>query len=185
MQTLINNRDDLDAIAGSVEHDAFMEALRGTLWRIEKDDIAGVWRAVEDNSTIQRFGFTRADFPNAQPPNLPEYVPLDNKNIKIRETKSEAQRRIFARYPQTKQANMSARFNELNAIESGRYRDAIGVLQPARALTASEIAEIASCSAAWIWIKQVRAASDLIEADIQASADPANFDVINSPRWPV
>lgn len=76
MQTLINTREDLDAIAGTPEHDAFMAMLAGTLWRLEKDDTAQAWVAIEDNSTIERFNFTRADFPDAQPPALPEYVPV-------------------------------------------------------------------------------------------------------------
>ena len=71
----INTREDLDAIAGTPEHVAFMALLAGTLWRLEKDDTAQAWVAIEDNSTIERFGFTRADFPDAQPPALPEYVP--------------------------------------------------------------------------------------------------------------
>lgn len=73
--TDINTREDLDAITGTPEHDAFMATLRGTLWRLEKDDAVGVWRAVEDNTTITRFGFTRADFPGAVAPELPAYVP--------------------------------------------------------------------------------------------------------------
>lgn len=71
----INTREDLDAIAGTPEHVAFMVLLAGTLWRLEKDDTAQAWVAIEDNSTIERFNFTRADFPDAQPPKLPEYVP--------------------------------------------------------------------------------------------------------------
>ena len=71
----INTRVDLDALAGSPEHAAFMALLAGTLWRLEKDDTAQAWVAIEDNSTIERFNFTRADFPDAQPPALPEYVP--------------------------------------------------------------------------------------------------------------
>ena len=71
----INTREDLDAIAGTPEHVAFMALLAGTLWRLEKDDTAQAWVAIEDNSTIERFNFTRADFPDAQPPVLPEYVP--------------------------------------------------------------------------------------------------------------
>ena len=73
--TVINTREDLDAIAGTIEHDVFMATLRGTLWRLEKDDQAGTWLAIEDNSTIERFGFTRADFPGAVAPALPAYVP--------------------------------------------------------------------------------------------------------------
>lgn len=71
----INTREDLDAIAGTPEHVAFMALLAGTLWRLEKDDTAQAWVAIEDNSTIERFNFTRADFPDAQPPAFPEYVP--------------------------------------------------------------------------------------------------------------
>ena len=71
----INTREDLDAIAGTPEHVAFMALLAGTLWRLEKDDTAQTRVAIEDNSTIERFNFTRADFPDAQPPAMPEYVP--------------------------------------------------------------------------------------------------------------
>lgn len=71
----INNRADLDAIAGTQEHAAFMALLAGSLWRLEKDDAAQTWRAVEDDGTVSRFGFNRADFPDAQPPALPAYVP--------------------------------------------------------------------------------------------------------------
>ena len=66
--TVINTREDLDAITGTIEHDIFMATLRGTLWRLEKDDQARAWLAIEDNSTIERFGFTRADFPGAVAP---------------------------------------------------------------------------------------------------------------------
>lgn len=72
----INTRADLDAIIGTPEHVAFMALLAGTLWRLEKDDTAQAWVAIEDNSTIGRFNFTRADFPGALPPALPEYVPV-------------------------------------------------------------------------------------------------------------
>lgn len=72
----INTRADLDAIIGTPEHVAFMALLAGTLWRLEKDDTAQAWVAIEDNSTIERFDFTRADFPGALPPALPEYVPV-------------------------------------------------------------------------------------------------------------
>lgn len=72
---MFNSKDDLNAIAGTPEHVAFMALLSGTLWRLEKDDVAQAWVAIEDNSTIERLGFTREDFPDAQPPALPEYVP--------------------------------------------------------------------------------------------------------------
>lgn len=72
---VINSRADLDAIAGTPQHAAWMAVLAGSLWRLERDDAARTWRAIEDDSTIERFGFTRADFPDALPPALPEYVP--------------------------------------------------------------------------------------------------------------
>jgi hypothetical protein len=72
---VINTREDLDAIAGTPEHAAFMAMLRGSLWRLEKDDSAGAWRAVEDDSSITRFGFSRADFPSSVVPELPAYAP--------------------------------------------------------------------------------------------------------------
>lgn len=73
---VINTREDLDAIAGTPEHDEFMAILRGSLWRVEKDDQAKTWVVVEDNSIIERFGFTRDDFPEAVPPDPPAYTPV-------------------------------------------------------------------------------------------------------------
>lgn len=70
---IINSREDLDAIADTPEHAAFMRMLEGSLWKLEKAE-AG-WQALEDDSTVQRFGFTRADFPNATPPILPVEAP--------------------------------------------------------------------------------------------------------------
>lgn len=80
---VINTRADLDALAGTPEHEAFMAMLAGTLYRVEKDDEAGQWLAAPDDSTIARFGFVRADFPNAAPPALPEYVPPVSKVPKV------------------------------------------------------------------------------------------------------
>ena len=72
---VINTRKDLDAIAGTPQHAAFMAMLAGTLWRMVRDDDARRWLAVEDDSTIVRYGLSRADFPKALPPALPEYIP--------------------------------------------------------------------------------------------------------------
>ena len=80
---VINTRDDLDAIDGTPEHDEFMAVLRGSLWRLEKDDTAATWRAVEDNTTIERYGFVRADFPGTVPPELPAYVAPPSKVPKV------------------------------------------------------------------------------------------------------
>lgn len=76
---IINNRVDLDAIQGTAQHSAFMLSLKGTMTRktniqvypegYGKPDYAGeklepVWQDVEDLSTIESFGFTKADFTN-------------------------------------------------------------------------------------------------------------------------
>ena len=74
---VINTRADLDSIAGTKQHDEFMELLKGSMTR--KEDVADypdnyhepdydgpkvepVWHDVEDLSLIHRFGFTKADF---------------------------------------------------------------------------------------------------------------------------
>jgi hypothetical protein len=51
-----------------------MQILSGSIYRLERDDDAQTWLVIEDDSAIQRFGFTRADFPDATPPALPEWV---------------------------------------------------------------------------------------------------------------
>lgn len=69
----INTRSDLDSLDQSARAQ-FMTLLAGSIYRIERDDANQTWVAVEDSSTIERFGFTRADFPDASPPALPEWI---------------------------------------------------------------------------------------------------------------
>lgn len=71
---IITTRADLDALKGTPAHAQFMASLAGTIFRAEKDDEAKCWRTVEDTTMIERFGFTRADFHDAEPPALPEYI---------------------------------------------------------------------------------------------------------------
>ena len=73
--TIINSREDLDALEGTVEHAEFMTLLEGSMYLVQRDDINRRFVAIEDNSIIEKFGFTRADFPNAQPPELPIWTP--------------------------------------------------------------------------------------------------------------
>ncbi len=76
-KVVINTREDLDAIAGTPEHTEFMKALKGSMTRkqdvaVRPDDygrpeyegpeIPPVWEDVEDLTTIERFGFSKADF---------------------------------------------------------------------------------------------------------------------------
>ena len=73
----INTREDLDAIAGTPEYDEFMQALKGSMTckqdvqvypegynqpGYEGPVIEPIWEDVEDLSTIERFGFSKADF---------------------------------------------------------------------------------------------------------------------------
>lgn len=70
----INTSADLDALLGSPQHSVAMAMLGGTLWRLEKDDAAKTWTAVLDETTIERFGLTIADFTKVKSPELPEYI---------------------------------------------------------------------------------------------------------------
>jgi len=82
--------------------------------------------------------------------------------------KGEAYRRIVARYPEWRQANMTARGVELQDIwrRNGAW-------------SAAEQSEADILTAAWAWIKAVRTASDAIEA---ISPPPADF--ADDSRWP-
>ncbi|MBK1719229.1 hypothetical protein [Thiocystis violacea] len=74
MPSPVNTRADLDALAPSELAD-LMTVLAGSIWRLMRDDANERWIAIEDLSSVTRFGFTREDFPLAAPPALPEWVP--------------------------------------------------------------------------------------------------------------
>ena len=76
---IVNSREDLDAIQGTSQHSEFMGMLKGSIYRLEKDDVAKTWVAVKDLSLIKQFGFLLKDFPDATPPELPTYVPPPSK----------------------------------------------------------------------------------------------------------
>jgi hypothetical protein len=76
-KTVINTREDLDSIAGTLEHAEFIEFLKGSMTRkqdvavrpegygqpnYEGAVIAPAWEDVEDLSSITRFGFQKEDF---------------------------------------------------------------------------------------------------------------------------
>ena len=75
-QIVINTRQDLDALAGFPAHGKFIEYLKGTLWRLQKNDELKTWELHEDSSAINRFGFERTDdlFKDVTAPAAPEYV---------------------------------------------------------------------------------------------------------------
>ena len=76
MKTIINTREDLDAIIGTPEHTKFMTLLKGSMIRkqniqvypddyskldYEGDKLEPIWQDVEDLSLIERFGFSKVE----------------------------------------------------------------------------------------------------------------------------
>lgn len=92
---------------------------------------------------------------------------------RIGEVKAEAGRRILERYPTWKQANMNMRATELVDIRLDRE------------LTEDETAERAAMLSAAAWIKEVRAASDVIEASLPDDAEGlCAFIAATADGWP-
>ena len=79
----INSRADLDGLDADIRA-AWLDRLARTLWRLERDDANQRWIAVEDLSTVSRFGFTAADFPHAPKPEFPEWRPLPEEPTGVR-----------------------------------------------------------------------------------------------------
>jgi len=82
---IINTKEDVTALS-EAERNQFIQSLRGTLWRLSKDDDLKTWVATEDNTTIQRFGFTRDNFPDAVAPALPIYIDTSPTYQELRAT---------------------------------------------------------------------------------------------------
>lgn len=77
MATVINTREDLDALIGTESYTTFMTYLKGSM-NIKKDTaiypdgygkpeytgpaVDPIWTEVQDLSVIERFGFTPSDF---------------------------------------------------------------------------------------------------------------------------
>ncbi|PIR00045.1 MAG: hypothetical protein COV66_08055 [Nitrospinae bacterium CG11_big_fil_rev_8_21_14_0_20_45_15] len=84
------------------------------------------------------------------PANTPD--PADAVVVTADMIKTEARRRILEKYPEWKQANLTARMVELNKI-----RASVG------SWTAGEQMEVDAIQSAWDWVKSVRSASDALE----------------------
>jgi len=69
---IINSRKDLDAASDDVRS-RFIEHLAAGINRWDWQN--GDWVLVKETATIERFGFTAADFPNAPTPEKPNYNP--------------------------------------------------------------------------------------------------------------
>lgn len=99
--------------------------------------------------------------------------PADLRDQRTREVKVEAHYRILRRFPDWKQANMTARGVELSNIRHDRP------------WTAEEQAEADALQQDWDWIKAVRRASGAIEARLPEDVDELLvFDVAAQPEWP-
>jgi hypothetical protein len=93
--------------------------------------------------------------------------PADPVVVTAEMIKAEAGKRILVRYPQWKQANMTARMVELNKI-----RASVG------SWTAGEQIEVDVIQSAWDWVKSVRSASDALELTL-----PVDYSD-NNLYWP-
>lgn len=131
-------------------YNAALEQLAGPTYQIEPTKVVRKW-------TVER-------------------LPLAAQQAAV---KAEARRRILARYPEWKQANMLARDGELQAIQLGTMRDDAGNAVAQRALTDAEKAEHVAIRKGWDWVKSVRVASDTLEA-----ANPIPLDFTDNKHWP-
>jgi hypothetical protein len=94
-------------------------------------------------------------------PSLDEF-----KAAKKTEIKTAARAQILARYPEWQQQNMTARAVELVSLGQ---------------TTGPEAQQI---QAVWAWIKEVRARSDLLEADVDACTTVEAVEQLTIGGWP-
>jgi len=85
---IINNRKDLDAAPDSVR-EQFMQRLAGTINKYEWD--GSDWVLVQDDSSIVKFDFTTADFPEPPVPEKPDYNP-DQRELEQQANEARTQR---------------------------------------------------------------------------------------------
>lgn len=90
----------------------------------------------------------------------------------IAEIKQHARERILARYPDWKQANMTARSLELT-----------GLLATGTTLTGAEQAELTAMKGVWAWIKSMRAKSNEHEAALAVLVAASDFAGILAYDW--
>jgi len=78
---VINSAADLAALAGTSQGEQFKVLLAGALWRVERDDVARKFTAVQaDDGVAARFGLSRVAIGKmvgkaARAPALPPYEP--------------------------------------------------------------------------------------------------------------
>ena len=85
---IINDAKDLHAAPADVR-EKFMEQLAASINRWDWQN--GEWVSVQETATIERFGFTAADFPNAPTPEKPNYNP-DQRQLEQEADEARTQR---------------------------------------------------------------------------------------------
>jgi hypothetical protein len=191
--TMITTRADLDAFAGTPEHAAFMALLEGSTFRAEFDASAGAWVAVEDEAMISQFGFTPADFPGRQVPDL-SALPLpspptsdDVNRERDRRIAQGATVDVVGYGPIPLQGREKDQTNLLGLVTAAqirlaggdnvtltKFRDASNI---DHMLIPAQIIELWSLGAAWI------SATYDASWDIKA-LDPIPVDYVDDGYWP-
>ena len=85
---IINTRKDLEA-ASSSDRDQFMARLASSINKYDWD--GANWVLTQDTTTIERYGFTADDFPDAPVPDKPDYNP-DQKALEAEANEVRTQR---------------------------------------------------------------------------------------------
>jgi len=85
---IINTRKDLDAAPDHIR-EQFMQRLAGTINKYEWD--GSDWVLVQDDSSIVKFDFTVADFPEPPVPEKPDYNP-DQRALEQQANEARTQR---------------------------------------------------------------------------------------------
>ena len=70
----VNSKQDIESLP-EAQKSEWLDRLARSIWRLERDDDNQRWLLVEDTATIDRFGYTTDDFPDAPKPDTPEWKP--------------------------------------------------------------------------------------------------------------
>jgi hypothetical protein len=89
---IINTKADLDAAPQEVQDD-FMAKLAAGLYNWQWID--GQWVLQESTTTLEQFGFTVADFPDAPKPKKPDYNPDEREAQRKADEANENRRNAY------------------------------------------------------------------------------------------
>ena len=119
MAYIINGRGDLDAAPKDVR-DRFLSRLASTINKYTWD--GSDWNLTQDESSIQRFGFTADDFPNAPVPEKPNYDP-DERELKQRSAQIRQERDDLLVMRVDPIVSNPLRYEDLTETEKQEIRD--------------------------------------------------------------